>query len=92
MMVPIDRKFNEEQLLLETFFPKMHVERDICKKVISRGLNPIKKLRLRGAGVLICCLGHHSLNIFHTLPANFAIFIPHLSRASTIKKAFHFYL
>ncbi len=29
MTVLIDRKFNEEQLLLETFFPKMHIERDI---------------------------------------------------------------
>ncbi len=29
MIVLIDRKFNEEQFLLETFFPKMHIERDI---------------------------------------------------------------
>ncbi len=33
MMVLIDKKFNEEQLLLETFFPKMNVERDIRKKL-----------------------------------------------------------
>ncbi len=39
-MVLIDRKSNEEQLLLETFFSKMHIERDICKKVISMGLKP----------------------------------------------------
>ncbi len=35
MMDLIDRKFNEEQLLFETFFLKMHIERDIRKKVIS---------------------------------------------------------
>ncbi len=40
MMLLIDMKFNEEQLLLETFFPKMHIERDIRKKVISRRLTP----------------------------------------------------
>ncbi len=34
MMVLIDRIFNEEQLLFETFFPKMHIERDICRKLI----------------------------------------------------------
>ncbi len=57
MMVLIDRKFNEEQLFLETFFPKMHIERDIRKKVVSRRLNPHKKkLQVAGAGVLICCL------------------------------------
>ncbi len=32
MTVLIDRQFNEEKLLLETFFPKMHVERDIREK------------------------------------------------------------
>ncbi len=36
-MILIDRKFNEEQLLLETFFPKMHIEQDIRKTVISKG-------------------------------------------------------
>ncbi len=45
MMVLIDRKCNEEQLLLKTFFPKMHIQRDIGKKVISRRLkHPIKKI------------------------------------------------
>ncbi len=34
MMVLIDRKFNEEQLLLETFFQKMHIERDIREKLV----------------------------------------------------------
>ncbi len=35
MTVLIDRKFiNEEQLLLETFFPIMQIERDILKKQI----------------------------------------------------------
>ncbi len=43
MMVLVNRKFNEEELLLETFFPKMHIEGDICKKVTSRGLKPYKK-------------------------------------------------
>ncbi len=43
MMVLIDRKFNEEQLLIEIFFPKMHTELDICKKVISWGLKRHKK-------------------------------------------------
>ncbi len=65
MMVLIDRKFNEEQLLLETFSLKMHIERDIRKKVISKRLKPpLKKLRLGEVRVLICCLGQHSLNIF----------------------------
>ncbi len=44
MVVLIDRKFNEEQLLLETFFPKMHIDGDIRKKtnlqIHSRGLIP----------------------------------------------------
>ncbi len=34
MMVLINREFNEEEVLLETFFPKMHIERDIRKKQI----------------------------------------------------------
>ncbi len=47
MMVLIDRKFNEEQVLLEIFFPKMHIERDIRKKanlqIHFRGLkSPLK--------------------------------------------------
>ncbi len=50
MMVLIEGKFNKEQLLLETFFPKMHIDRDICKKVISRGLKPQKKLEVGGRG------------------------------------------
>ncbi len=33
-MVLIGKKFNEEQLLLETFFRKMRIERDIRKKLI----------------------------------------------------------
>ncbi len=50
MMALIDRKFKVKQLLLETFFPKMHIERDIRKKVISRGLKPpLKKLQVGGA-------------------------------------------
>ncbi len=34
MKVLIDRKFNEKQLLLETFFSKMHTEQDTRKKPI----------------------------------------------------------
>ncbi len=34
MVVLIDRKFNGEQLLLETFSPKIHIERGIRKKLI----------------------------------------------------------
>ncbi len=33
-MVLVDNKFNEEQLLLETFSPKIHIEQDILKKLI----------------------------------------------------------
>ncbi len=75
MMALIDRKFYEEQLLLETFFPKMHIERDIHKKVITRELKPHKKAT-GGAGVLICYLGHHSRTFpaQKLLPAHFAIF------------------
>ncbi len=52
MMVLIDRKFNEEQLLHGTFFPKMYIERDIRKKVISRMLKPpLKKGPGGGRGV-----------------------------------------
>ncbi len=36
IVVRIDKKFNEEQLLLDTFLPKMHIERDICKKLIFK--------------------------------------------------------
>ncbi len=35
MMAQIYKKFNKEQLLLKTFFPKMHIEWDIRKKLIS---------------------------------------------------------
>jgi len=58
-MVLIDRKFDEEQLLLETFFTKIHIERDICKQLHFEGLKPpINKIYRWGAGGLICCLGH----------------------------------
>ncbi len=53
MVALIDKKFNEEQLLLETFSPKMHIERDICKKLILiqyRGLKPPFKKTERGVG------------------------------------------
>ncbi len=51
MMVLIDEKFNEEQLLLETFFPKMHVKQDMCKKLTSKGLKPpLKKAPGGGSG------------------------------------------
>ncbi len=76
MMVLIDRKFNEEQLLFETFFPKMHIERDICKKVISRGVKTfiLKKLQEGGAGILICYSGHHS-QTFSALKLSSAHFV-----------------
>ncbi len=48
MMVLIDRKFNEEQLLLETFLPKMLIEH--YKKVIFKfilGVKPPLKKRLQ---------------------------------------------
>ncbi len=81
-MVLIDRKFIEEQLLLETFFPKVHIERDIRKKVISIG-TPIKKSSMWGwGGVLICCLGNHcgTFSALKLLPAHFAIFSSHLPK------------
>ncbi len=53
MMVLIDRKFNEEQLLLETFFPKMHVERYIRKKLMSMELkSQLKKAPVGGGDVI----------------------------------------
>ncbi len=36
MVALIDKKFNEEQLLLETFSPKMQTGRDICKKLMFK--------------------------------------------------------
>ncbi len=82
MMVPIDTKFNEEQLLLETFFSKVHIERGIRKKVMFElilWLKPLFKKVPGGGGevgVLICCLGHHyrTLSALKLLPAHFAIF------------------
>ncbi len=74
-MVLIDRIFNEEQLLLETFFPKMHIERDIRKKVI------LKKAPGGGARVLICSLGYHSRTFSALFPTYFANLFPHLLRA-----------
>ena len=65
-MVLFNRKCNEEQLLLETFFEKLHIERDIGKKQISEFIlgdytTSIKiELQVGGVGVSICCLGHHS--------------------------------
>ncbi len=55
MIVLIDMKFNEEQLLLETFSPKMHTEQDIYKKLIFKfipgGLKPPLKQSSRwGSG------------------------------------------
>jgi len=48
----IDRKFDEEQLLLETFFAKLHIERDICKKLHFGGLKPpLKKSQGGGRGL-----------------------------------------
>ncbi len=36
MIVLIDRKFNKEQLLLETLFPKVYINRDIREKLIFK--------------------------------------------------------
>ncbi len=45
MMVLIDKKF-------WNFFPKMHIERDIRKKIIATGLKPpLKKGPGGGAGI-----------------------------------------
>ncbi len=80
MMALIDRKFNEEQLLLETFFPKMHVERNIREKLIFKFIigvkTSIKKSCRWGCRVLICCLGHHSRTFFalKILPSHFLNF------------------
>ncbi len=41
-MALIDMKFNEEQLLLEIFFPKMHIELDILKKLIFKFILEVK--------------------------------------------------
>ncbi len=55
MIVLIYRKFNEEQFLLETFFTKMYIERDIHKKLIFFKFilgvkTPIKKSSWWGSG------------------------------------------
>ncbi len=85
MIVLIDKKFNEQILLLKTFFPKIHIEEDIHKKtnlqIHSRGLRPpLKKASGGGAGIFICCLGHHSqtFSALKFLPAHFVFFFPHL--------------
>ncbi len=79
MIVLIDRKFNEEQLLLETFFSKNAYSARYLQKSNLKGVKtPLKK-----APGLICCLGHHSrtFSALVLLPAHFAIFFPHLPRA-----------
>ncbi len=79
-MVPIDRKFNKEQLLPEIFFPKMHIERDVCKKLISGGFKlPLKKSsRWRSKGFNTLFRTSFS-NIFHTqtFAGSFCKFSPH---------------
>ncbi len=81
-MVLTDKKFNEEQLFLETFFFKMHIEPDIHKNVICRGLKTLlKKVLGGGVGVLICCEEHHSRTFSALLPAHVAMFFPVLPRA-----------
>ncbi len=78
----IVRKFNEEQLFLETFFPKMHIERDIHKKLIFKFIQsvktPIKKSSRWRGGKLICCLGYHSrtFSALKLLPAHFYNIFP----------------
>ncbi len=41
-LILIDRKFNEEQLLFETFFPKMHIEQNMCTKLIFKFIQSVK--------------------------------------------------
>ncbi len=41
-MVLINRKFNEEQFLRETFFPKMRVEREIRNKLSFKFILGVK--------------------------------------------------
>ncbi len=81
MMVLIDRDLNEEQLLLETFFPKMHIERDNRKKVIFRGLKRHKKAPGGGVGDFNMLFRTSFSNIFCTFAGSFCIFSPHLQRA-----------
>ncbi len=84
MVALTDKKFNEEQLLLETFSPKMHIERDICKKtnlqIQYRGLKPPSKRAACGGGEWgFNMLFRTSIpNIFHTLTfaGSFCIFPP----------------
>ncbi len=65
MMVLVDRKFNEEQLLLETFFPKMHFERDIRKKLMSRRLKlPYNKLQVGGREAVVL-ISHRNGNLMY---------------------------
>ncbi len=40
MMVLINRKFNEEQFLFESFSPKMHIEQKTNLQIHSMGLEP----------------------------------------------------
>ncbi len=70
-LILIDRKFNKEQFLLETFFPKIHIERDVHKKLIFKFIQHVKTpIKSSGVGevavVLICCLRHRS-RTFSTL-------------------------
>ncbi len=77
-MVLIDRKFNEEQLLLKTFFPKMHIERDI-RTNLGGVSNLHKKATGEGSGGFNMCFGSSFSNIFRTetFAGSFCKFSPH---------------
>ncbi len=68
--------------MLETFFPKMHIERDIRKKPISGVSNPHKKKLQVGGGGFNMLFRTSFSNIFrtHTFAASFCNFFPHLPR------------
>ncbi len=69
-MVLIDRKFNKEQLLLDTFSPKMHIERDIRKKLIFKFVlgvkTSVKKSSMWGSGCFNMLFRISISNIFDT--------------------------
>ncbi len=75
MMVLIDRKFNEEQLLLKTFFPKMHIEQDIRFKT------PLKKAPDAESRCFTMLFRTSFLEHFPHFAGSFCNFFPHLPRA-----------
>ncbi len=74
--------FNQEQLLLETLFSKMDIERDICKNLIFKFIlgaqTPTKKAPGGGRGFNMMFRTSFS-NISHTqtFVGSFCYFFPH---------------